>query len=706
MAKAIQAINTLQSGQLATHEAHNPSSQKYANGLISANGVRFIGGRATHANGVRDFTDHKFRTDFVPFPDGGTYIRNSSALLADTVSALSADLPSSTVQSLNDRIDSMFAQQKHLARIGSAEDPDHVITGRNDMFLDGISSGNSLICSNTTDSIYVAQDIPYYKAVIYTDPETNTRRWGVVGIYKLRIGDYDQNGIKNGIRRYAICNGNEYASKNIYYGSNSNGSINYVTTINIYPIQFVIKKGWYHPLSNIGLYLVGKMGMFNSSSVYEVKDLNTYVFSSTYDSLDTGGTKQSPSGLDNIPIFRWATTSEDQTVYNPSDSNHLAEWYQETSINDIFGPVATSSYSGYSFSSATGGAVRQFYFTTARNKVIKLRRCGVAQFVDTASSSNKTNSERDFYVGFTKLATSPGDSLLTTIGTSTTDDGSQYIAYLGSKPLWVEAVYQGVFAGTSEGEYLISNEQLAKSYTVQKISSVGSGAETTDYTDVATSLYGITYFITKRGIAHLNFSTERNSYIPSIVDMLDMGFSRPVSICSSKSLNCVIIHCSDGTIVQMAPDTGALSVIDVGSPSTSISDTYLFKGVATEDGEAKFVWISNTGVYVQSFLSDSISIPSTLVTTAFSNNTNSNVKFNKIIISISKSFGGKVGVYGKELVDIPYTADEIAARSFTGVKTILVNDLISAPGEEKCVEVSFESNNEMNISYVGIEGEA
>jgi len=699
MAKAIQAINTLQSGQLATHEAHNPSSQKYANGLIKATGVRFTGGRATHANGVGPFSPHLFRTDFVPYPDGGTYIRNTNATLADSVSTLSSDLASSTSESLDDRLKKLITQQYHLSRIGTEEDTTHLYSGRPDKFLDGVSSAGSLICSSTSDVIYLANDISYVRAIKYIDPTTLNPRWGILGKTRRYFSDIVVFGnISGGLPstvtdEYTICNGFEKVSRKSGRSSSS-GQMTWTENLEVSPVVFTIKKGWYNPFSNISMYLVGKLGMFTPSAEFTPVDRKTYnMFSDSYQftNLTTADTIQLPTGYEGIFVVRWATTSEDQIAYDSSSPTSDS--------------LVQSLYNEYTLKQATAStSTRRFYFTTARNKVVKLRRCGVAQFVDTLSST-QTNGERDFYVGFTKLATSTGSGLAMTIDTSTTDDTTQYMVYLGSKPLWVEPVYQGVFAGTSDGEFLISNEQLAKSYSVQRISSVGSGAGTTDYIDVATSLYGITYFLTKRGVAHLNFSTERNSYIPSVVDMVDMGFKKPVSICSSKSLDCVLVHCYDGTIVQMSPETGAFSTISVASPDTE-SVKYQFIGLATEDGEAKFVWLSESGSYVQAFLSDQTSLASTVVTTAFSNQPNSNVKFNKVILSLSNSFGGKVGVYGNDLVDIPYTADEIAARSFTGIKTVIINDLISRPGEEKSIQVEFESNNDMNISYIGIEGEA
>jgi hypothetical protein len=696
--KQVKNINNLQAGQLPVHEARNPGSARYSNGLIEATGARFIGGRVTHANGTTPPENHLFKNDFVPYPDGKTYLRNTDKSPADTTSALTADLPATGIaESLNDKISRMINGQLHLSKTGIADNA-YNQTGKYNKFDIGLTNANARLVSSTGDIIYVSKDIRYCRAIIYTEPTDVTQYWTTLGTKKFWKSevDYLLGGVTldrqqddTGSKPITICNGKEAISDyteiyhDIVFYSNLRASIN------ISPIIYTIKKGWYKPTASTSLYLVGKMKMFSGSPkdprryAYTAGEINDTQLSDV--SVNTDNSRQDQIGMDDVYVMRWSVAgTEDQIDYNLDDSD----------VQALNVPYAWTSQ-------PPGATAKTFFFSTARNKVVRLRRCGVAQFVDNTGTSQATTGERDFYVGFTKLAVGAGDGNVRTVGGSA---GDAYLATLGEKPLWVEPGYQGVFAGTEEAEYLISNEQSTTSFTVQKIASIGSGSATTDYCDAATTLYGNIYFITKRGVARLQFSTERNSYIPVITDIVDMGFSKPLSIASSKELNCIILFCEDGRFVQIAPDTGAVSVVRFASPSTSV-DLYSPVGVCTESGEVKFVWVSGT-TYRQTFLSRNTVSATNLRTTFFGAFPESYTKINKVFIALSDSFGGRVKASSQiEWQDIEYTGEEIQARNFTGIKQLYLRDFVANESEGRGIDISFEADENMNIAYVAVEGE-
>lgn len=704
----LNLVNTLQAGQLPEHEANNPSSPRFANGLLIANGARFVGGRVTHANGTTKSSQHLFRTDFVPYPDGRTYLRNTDKTADDTSSTLPSDTAAGTSESLNDQLDRFLNNQTALASAGIS-DLNYRSTGKYDKFTNGLTWVNARLASSTGDVIYVSKDIKYCRAVVYTDPRDSVQYWSVLARKKLWVRDewrghlfdgwHDDRKDKTGNYPITIAHGKEFNSRTKRESDLSGADSRLTANIEIQPIIYTIKRGWYKPTSSISLYLVGKMMMFRqelvSNTFYPI-DPKEYSLSSgelgsknNSVSVDTNDKRQSQGDLEDVYVLRWATATEDQITY--------------ANLETGSDPVQALD-AQYGLTSQPPGAItKKFYFQTARNKVSRLRRVGIAHFVDSTGTAQPTNGERDFYVGFTKLAAAAGDGANTTIGTSATD---AYIASIGGKPMWIELGYQGVFAGTSDGEYIISNEQSATDYTIQKISSVGAGQSGTDYIDASTSIDGIIWFITRRGIAHLQFSNESQTFIPIVIDIIDMGFSKPKSISSSKTIKVLIVCCEDGTVLQIDPITGAVSTISVSNPGTD-STLYDLVGTCTEDGESKFVWIS-AGVYYQSFLDSNSKISTTIVTTSFGQSQETNVKINKVFISMSKSLGGKVRIYGQDdskWVDIPYTPEDLQLGYFSGIKEIPIYDSVQNKNTGKQIEVIFDSQDQMNISYISVSGE-
>ncbi len=708
MGRQLNLVNTLQSGQLPEHEANNPASPRFQNGLLVADGARFIGGRVTHANSTTKASAHLFRTDFVPYPDGRTYLRNTDKTAVDTSATLSADTAAGTAESFNDQLDRYLNNQTALSSAGIA-DLNYRSTGKYDKFTNGLTWVNARLASSTGDVIYVAKDIKYCRAVIYTDPRDSIQYWSVLAKKKLWVRDHWRGWAfdsyhrdtkdKTGNYPITISQGKESNSKESAERPSSGGRSFLTANIEIQPIIYTIKRGWYKPTASVSLYLVGKMMMFRQELVSDViypVDPKEYSLSSgelgsvnNSVSVDTNNKRQNQSELEDVYVLRWATATEDQITY--------------ANLETGSDPVQALDVQ-YGLTSQPPGAVtKKFYFQTARNKVSRLRRIGIAHFVDSTGTSQPTNGERDFYVGFTKLAAAAGDGANTTIGTAATD---AYIASISGKPMWVELGYQGVFAGTADGEYIISNEQSATDYTIQKISSVGAGQSGTDYVDASTSLDGIIWFITKRGIAHLQFSNESQTFIPVIIDILDMGFSKPKSISSSKTIKVLIVCCEDGTTLQLDPVSGAVSTITVSNPGID-SNLYDLIGTCTEDGESKFVWVS-AGSYYQSFLDINSQIQTTIVTTAFGQSQESNVKINKVFLSLSKSLGGQVRIYGQdddEWIDIPYTPDDLALGYFSGIKEVIVNDVLQNKNTGKQIEVRFDSQDAMNLAYISIMGE-
>ncbi len=712
-------FNSMQAGRLPTHEARNPLSQRYANGLITAENARFIGGRVTHANGCTPITDLILNCDKMPYPDGRYYLRNTDEGSVKTASSVPNDTASGAgvTETFNDRLERMINQQLHIAHTGNS-DPVYKSYGKADVGLGNYSDNritdiNARVLNNG-EAFNVTKKIRYVRAVVYTNTDTGKLQWAILGKKTQKktdkwsygafaFGRSQETRDETGSYPITICNGSEGVSGS---RDDTNGAPPPVTqfstleaSISIEPIINTIDRGT--PVAGISLYLVGKMRMFSGFT-----DPKSYTYSASNIGgvggknvdLNTSKVTQSQSGYEDIYILRWATATEDQI--------NLALLETGSDPVQALAPLNTITYP---FTFSAPGVNQTIFFSTVRNKVLKLRRVGICQLIDSggASPSSQPTTGTDFYIGFSKLVGTKGDGNVRIIaGTA----GDPYVVPLGSTPRWIELGYQGIFCGTDEAEFLISNEQDQTKYTVQRISSVGCGSGQTDYIDASTSLNGNIYFLTKRGMSHLQFSTEKQSFIPQTIDMIDMGFAKPKSIASSKQLNCIVIHCEDGTFVQIAPDTGAISTIIPLNP-TDGTTFYSIVGLSTDNGEARFVWVSGSS-YKQNFLSDTSFLTTTIETTAFGSMPEAATKLNRLFISMSDTFGGQIVVGGQLKADgspdwqqLKYDSVATQNASFTGIMRIDLNMVIDNQDAGKTILLQFSAQDKMNISYVAVEGE-
>ena len=379
-----------------------------------------------------------------------------------------------------------------------------------------------------------------------------------------------------------------------------------------------------------------------------------------------------------------------------------------------------------------------FAFTTKRTIVSGLRRFGQGLIADLASSTatSATTDQANLAFCATQLAAAPGDGLKCNL---TPSSGTEpYALRFTSPPLWYEKVYQGIFVGTKQGEWLIRNDQIGPAGTngvnSVQVSSVGCAADDiNDYRSASTMLNGHIFFITPKGVGQLTFSNEQQTYLPQIIDLEAKGFGIPVSIASSKQYNQVLVHTrlpslidgvnkpstnpSGDQIVQINALNNGIGILPVTQRLLPGSTTRYgtFYGIDTVNGEPRFAFQdpgTNPTVWYQTGLATS-NVPVNIRTTKFGPMIEGRAIIRKVYLSLADTIGGRVRVVNSQnekWIEIDYKDVEInSARidnvGFTGYKEIAVPDLTDNKDGGKALEFNWDPSERVNLVSVTVKVE-
>lgn len=756
-------FNSLQAGMLPIHESQNPVDQRYQSGLELAGGISFSRGRVSKFVGVENVSPHVFPADYVPYPDAEFYKRNTSNGSVSTFTTIPSDDIIGASESLGSRLERIISEGNPLSRprvassalvvgtiyritfvgtsnwnavgyvgtpaIGGLFTATGTITGDGLAMQADLASVNQygdktfflpsspytgsqskLLAANETSAVNI--NLKYARAVSYNSGDGI--RWGVIGKVKFYVrkteqyylsalprtlvGNYTIGWNDRSVQDieeyigYTICNGSGKKIISTYYTDLSGGTLSSGATERVKWEMFVevsvvietVKSGSIIKNGLLDLYLVGRGDMLNIAGL----EPRSFSYKSSYGDKRTATTDrltdsfESLSDASSIYILRWASAGEDQ------------------GFSDVDTPAlqAVGASTAFSYTNVATTGSTQFFFSFARNKISYGRRVGIARL----KSTQNLGIPQDSGIGFAQQ----NNGAISTIAIPATTETEPYFVILDSSPVWVEVGYKGVFCGTEYGEYLISNEALAKSYSVQRISSIGAtdSPASLDYCDSSTLINGTIYFLTKTGVAHLQFSTEAQTYIPSKVNLEEYGYSGPSSISSSRKYNCLFVSFKNGSTACIFLDTGAISYFTPMNKSDSTGDL-VYVGTRTENGEPVFVFRSQTA-YKMAGLSSNF-LTSRIRTTKFFSGPERVAKINKVYLYLSESFGGRVRVTGNDdWISIPYEPDEIAAKLFTGVKEISVYDTVGPHGTGKSIEIEFAPDEPMNIVGVSVGGDS
>lgn len=704
-----QQFNSLQAGLLPTHEANNPASQRYQHGLQESVGVKVISGRVTHMPSPSAPETHKLPLDFVPYKDGSYYKRNTAGSSGESLTTtIPTDFTNVSIQplSLSDRIKSKMSSGDFLARPSTNDNTGKYESGGWQSF-DKPSDYTEASCKvfATGEKIAVGGNLKFVRAVSFSDD--SGLRWGMVGRKKASKRVKYRNGFF--AKEYDLSIDE---TSDQYTVVNGNGSKSSAWSVYSYPIMVDIVKGTIevHPIirtlkagqlleATADIYLVGEIKMFKSSVAASDLFKNPRSYSQAFTSK-LGNTSASVS---------WdASKQSDKQIEDEVDTIYVLRWGTgDTGLGTSDTPIQTlgaeidSNAFGFPANAVSSTATNNMFdFAFMRNKVHHKRRIGIANFIP---SSAITGFDKPSCVGFSKIDAGNDRGQTTVLSSAPT---APFVAFLDGDAQWVEIGYQGIFAGSSNGEFIISGDTDATSFTVNRISSIGSIApRDRNYCDNSCQLNGVIYFITKTGIASLTFSNESQSYIPRTVNIVDYANSSPVSIASSKMNGSIIVTCADGSIISVFQETGSASMVNVPMP-----DGYDLVGVRTEDGEPLFVALSNATYKSIKFSETQVS-DSTFMTTRFFAGPEKISKINKVYLFLSNSFGGRVRAEGQESwTEIGYTAQEIAdwtsGKSFTGTKEVFIGDVAGDHGSGRAIEVNFTSSEPMNIVGISVGGDS
>ena len=727
MGKPIRQRNTGMAGLLSPSNSQNVSNKKYSEGLQWAQGVRFKNGNIDHGYNIGPVTPQLFRAEYLPYPDSRYYIRggvvsgNASTIPADTAldnnlstlikSALQNGnfIGSPSALSSGYTPPSVFPAGYTLAQLQA----DYASSGY--WAADNTTTGvGQLVTGGATNYIHVPQDIQYYRALKWQNG--GQTEWGLLG---NKTGSFHEDyhrwwwfaGVfgtadRTNLNANTMCRGSQVVSGEHDKADFSGGMSLIKASLSIQPTLFTLKAGYYKP-SSLSLFLVGTASMFKSapqiqniefsgSSTDEVSNSCTVDSSSVAPSV--------PSGHEDTPVFYF------DTAYPPTPS--LGYW---TSDSDITAPTI------FSMTPQADSNPPYFKFVGARNKSVRSRRVGIARFFaqGTTTYTPTAGSSDELYVGFTGInPASTGSSgylgLTVTLNTGTANTFDPYILRLDGPPLWVQQAYQGVFAGTATAEHLIQNEQVspaAGGANIIKVSSVGTNTgrpavAMADFCDYATALAGNLYWCAPRGVGHMRYSNEGGSYLPEVVDLVEYGLGRPVSIASSAKMECLIVHTDAGNLVMIEPTVGVVSVMSPFSPSND-STTYSLVGVSTCEGEVRIVWSypsSGSLAYVEAMMIEQPA-PSIIRTTAFGAGEGGRFRIKKLWLHLQGCTGGTYQVQGDASAQaIPLTSDDIVL-GYTGIKEIPVYGKLADRDAGLYVEVQFQASDQFALLAIEAEGE-
>lgn len=720
MAQRIVQTNTLQAGALGDVDRNRPGSPRYASGCDIAENVIPQGGVLTIAPGYSPMVDYTYRSNMMPPPDQVYYLRNAAASVQTGPDC--ATIPSDAVVAgkLSDKITAALAAGTYWAKksgdngVGSYFDTSGTpFTGTNTSFWQ----------STDHNSLEGDGKIKYVRAFKFTNAKTGRDEWGIVckkvtsrqdkswgfdlvGLAQIRNEDSAPTLVLGrGNLTVSAKNTAKTEGTNPFNGSKYTIKTSELTAIvKVEPVIYQMPSGWFKDPSN-DVTIVGKMSMFSGAPniteySYTAANINTAQANSV--TVKTDNNAPSIVGLEDVWVL----------YYGSPAAGSVPDDY-------VVGKDAAITVTP-GVTTATGG--KRYYFQTTRTIVMGARRIGKAQYYDSGSVA-ATNTQDDRNSGIAATGTASGASNIP--GTLATDP---WFLTFDTPVQWYEQTYSGLVVGTTSAEYILQNEQLAPTastsgVTSKRISSVGTHLSTNDRVAISAQLNGNILFCTHRGVSVMTFSTERQQYLPQLIDTVTAGFGVPMSIASSKKYGVIFVYTNLSKIVCINPDTGGITIITDSTKRDAGGVEYQIYGLDTIDGEPRVVWVSKTGTltYKMSGLSGYTNSTALIRSSRFGAMTGKNGLVVSAYVSLVNAAGGRVRVgagqyQAKEFnwVELPYILGQVdpngyqlqageTPKLFTGVVKVDLVDTADNPSEGKAIELQFQPGEVASLVSVSVE---
>jgi hypothetical protein len=709
MAGTVTQMNTLQAGALGNVDKQRTSSPKYGAGCEIAENCIPFGGVLTKAPGFGPLSALTYRAQLMSPPDQTYYMRNSVAPSNFPEQAtLPNDLGVAGAQTLDGKFYGAIAAGNFLART-AADDRTGYYRGP---FLGTPTA--FWLNSDTTTIVQSSVKIPHVRAFSFTvDGETE---WGVVcrKIVTRDVTHYlsekkqDILGLERKEDPITLVMGRGFVSSSTtetFTTENVKDPVNpfysvIVYTVSIVPLVFYseVPLGWLKTPS-ADLKMVGTMDMFyqapsaldhsSTATIYSWNGLNSKVVT-----VSTAGHNPVTDGLEDCYVINWGTAGA-----------------FVSSLDDLVQGKDTPWTTGFANPNPAAG----FYFLTNREIVVGNRRIGKAMWADTTAS---TSDDRSIGLGAAGGTGAAGQGNNRVIGTIS--DTSPWFLSFDSPPQWYEQTYNGLIVGTSLSEYQVSNEQITKSLGLRRISSTGTHLMTDDRVAISAQINGNIVFCTFKGIAVQTYSTERQQFLPQLVETVNAGYGRPMSICSSKRYGLIFAYTDAGIILALNPETGAMTTMTV--PERVFGGlTYRLYGLDTVDGEPRLVWINDDSgrVWAMCGFYGETRETMTVRTSRFGAFTGKRGMIGKAYLYLSRARGGRVrvgaGAYQARpfgWIEIPYTDAQVGVEvvngrgyfgQFTGVVSLSLTDSPDTASEGKAIEVQFGPGEPVDLIGIGVE---
>ena len=732
MAAKIIQTNTLQAGALGDVDRYRPMSPRYATGCEIAENCIPQGGVLTNAPGFGSLVPFMYRAQSLPPPDQKYYLRNQAA--TDQTTPEQATWANDTVVTTNlkTKLDNAMAAGTYWAKRSG----DNGVGSYSDTVAMPFTGSNTPFWA-TTDSNTVENNdtIKYVRGFQFTNPATGRLEWGIVCEKTVSVTDIqwspantkktpatqDLEPVLVLGRAPVEVSAASYSEKrvlepnpNVRMIARADTILSWselTATIKVTPKVYTAPKGWFRN-SGTDVTIVGTMEMFAGAP-----NITKYTYTASVEPVD---------GQANT-----ATVDTSKTLGNVAGmKDYLVLYYGAPAAGSTPDELVVGRDAGFTVtpgaSSLSGG--KRYYFQTTRTIVVGARRIGKAIYSDSADAVPATNTpdQRNLGLAATKIGQGSGN----TPGTEATDP---WFLSFDSPVQWYEPTYNGVVVGTSKAEYVLANEQSAPTSTtagvsVRRISSIGTPLDLSDHVAISTQLNGNILFCTTRGVAQVTFSTERQQYLPQMIDLVAMGFGAPLSIASSKRLGIVFVYTDKAKIVCLHPDTGGITIM-TGLTKTSGDVVYSLVGLDTVDGEPRIVWrgiVGNTPTYKMCVLEGLSNATMLVRTSRFGAYTGKNGLVQRAYVSLINANGGRVRVAASQnqttefkWLELPYLVGQVdptgyvpsdaeraagfTSATFTGVLLVEVSDTADNPSEGKAIELQFLPGECGTIVSVAVE---
>lgn len=714
MAQKITQRNNLVNGVIGEVDSRRPDSARYANGCEIANNALPTGGAITQSRRFGSLKPFTYRANvMVPVNTadnvGTKFIRNTKvdvlegSLTQDTISSALATptMNELLVAARGATPPNISAKKTSTDNIGSYVGPYY-------------SSATPFWTAGEANAHQSSGDIKYVRAFNFSDG-TNVQ-WGIVS-YKTTSftqTDYIQTVVGTPVTRSLvgpvttlvnkITRTIEYkGDKTLVLGRGNLAVVGTATRstiladgtfteivpkLSIEPVIFTIPYGLIKNNTD-SMTLVGMLRMFNNApsitNYTYTASLASPVLSSSLTTVGITPSLDDITDVDKIYVMSWGTLGSGATLDDQISGKDAPPL-----------PVQVAAI--------VNNTIR---FTTPRNIVVGTRRIGAAIFATTINSVAQSIDESSIVLGVTGSAHG-GDYA---VGSSATN---AYVLKLDGNPEWYEATYRGVVIGTRNAEYLLTNEQvLSASTSIIKMASSGCSRTIDDKIALSCLLNGNVLFCAPRGIGIMVFSNEKQQYLPTFVNTLDMGLGIPTSIASSKADGCVYIHTNKSVIVVLNPETGGITTI-----TPPVISSYMLYGFYTVNGEPRIVWqgVSDSASFKMSTFSPSLGRSDLVVRTSkFGAFTGKNGILVACFISVMGAIGGRVRIAKEDWnsrvntwIELPYTNAQIDDGTgtripYTGIIRTELTDNADSPSEGKAIEIQFNEDEQVTLISVAVE---